>query len=96
MPISRSSPTTRVTTRQAAVEKRAHDDGVSSTAKLDAELQRVATAMYDAAGKGQGQDGGAGPGASSGGAGPGASSGGASSGGKGKGDVIDAEFEETK
>ncbi|MEI8254342.1 MAG: molecular chaperone DnaK [Deltaproteobacteria bacterium] len=82
---------------RAAIEKQAHDDVVSTSEKLDKELQRIATAMYQAAGGGPSGPGGEGgePGAGQGGAG-GAQPGGESGKGNKGGDVIDAEFEETK
>ncbi len=75
---------------RSAIEKQTHEDVVSTSEKLEKELQRVATAMYQAAGGGPGGPGGEG-GAQGGGAPPAGEAG-----GKGKGDVIDAEFEETK
>jgi molecular chaperone DnaK len=72
-----------------AISKQNHDDVVSTSEKLEKELQRVATAMYQAAGGGPAGPGG--PGAGPGGEG----GGGGESGGKKDGDVIDAEFEET-
>jgi molecular chaperone DnaK len=78
---------------RSAVENQNHDDVVSTSNKLEQELQRIATAMYQAAGA---QPGGGAPG---GGAGPEptAGAGPSAGGGKGgKGDVIDAEFEDTK
>jgi molecular chaperone DnaK len=79
-----------VRTVRAALEKQDHDAVVAATTKLESELQRVATAMYQAAGGPQ--QGGAPPPGGGGGPEGGAQAGGAKKGG----DVIDAEFEETK
>jgi len=68
---------------RAATEKQDADEVKSSSEKLEKEIQRVATAMYEAAGAAAGGGEGAAPDA-----------GGGSSGSKG-GDVVDAEFEET-
>jgi len=81
---------------RSAIEKQADQEVVAETEKLEKELQRVATAMYQAAGTqgappgGDGGDGGDGQTASANNASAGAAGKG------GKGDVIDAEFEETK
>jgi molecular chaperone DnaK len=71
---------------RAAVEKQDDDKVADVLAKLEKEAHAMATKMYEGAG---GPPGGAGPGA-----GPTASGGGSSEDPK-KGDVIDAEFEET-
>ena len=70
---------------RAAVEKQDDDKVAEVLEKLEKEAHAMATKMYEGAG---GPPGGAGPG------GPSASGGGASEDPK-KGDVIDAEFEET-
>jgi molecular chaperone DnaK len=76
-----------------AINSQNHDQVTAASDKLEKEVQRIATAMYQAAGGGPG-----GPGAPGGGAGPTAGGGepGAGGGSKKDGDVIDAEFEETK
>jgi len=73
-----------------AINSQNHDQVVAASDKLEKEVQRIATAMYQAAGGGPGGAGGGG-GPSEGGGEPGAGGG-----SKKDGDVIDAEFEETK
>jgi len=75
---------------RSAIEKQVDEDVVSSTTKLEKELQRVATAMYQAAGAQGAPPAGDGDGQGA------PSDAGAGAGKSGKGDVIDAEFEETK
>ncbi|HEX7664770.1 MAG TPA: Hsp70 family protein, partial [Polyangiaceae bacterium] len=77
-----------------AVEKQDDAKIAELTGKLEAEMQRVASTMYQAAG-GPSGPGAGGPGAGGDG-GPSADGGAASGKGKNDGGVIDAEFEETQ
>lgn len=78
---------------RAAVEKNDGPALTDTTKALETELQRVAMELYKTSGAAGGPTDGAGGGA----AGPGAAAGdGAKAQEKGKGDVIDAEFEENK
>ena len=74
---------------RSALERQNHDEVTAASTKLEQEVQRVATAMYQAAGSAP--PGGEGPTPG----GPTAGAPGGNNKGKG-GDVIDAEFEETK
>jgi molecular chaperone DnaK len=81
-----------------AVEKQDDDKTQELLTKLEAEMQRVASVMYQAQGQGQSANGGPGAGDTNGDAGHDhdGAAGGAAAGGKKDGGVIDAEFEETQ
>ncbi len=78
-----------------AIEKGDHEAVNAASEKLDKELQRVAMAMYQAAGaSGDPNASGGEPGPSAAGGAPGAAGGPAA--GRGRDNVVDAEFEENK